>query len=292
MPLIEKHENIIVLSDPSTGATDITKRGSHFAVSFNTPIQIPKGAQNCSISVESANVWFVQPNIIKGENMFYLVINGEEKSYEIPVGLYNVSLLKQKIKELLSDNADKVVMGANDATNKITFTFSEAGYVIRFKEDSPCVVLGYDVGDYEAGYEAPPVEELPEATEPEPEPEPELYSPSYPNTIEAPNTASFNTLEYYLIHSTIVDGKGININNVTNSTIAKVVINNKAGKQVLYSPTNPIHVGATHLAGSSVRRVEFWITDQNDKPIDCFNEFWGCTLVIKYQEPFIIQQRR
>ena len=279
MSLVEKHENIIVLSDPDTGAIDITLKGSHFAVSFNTPIQIPKQAVNCTVSVESANVWFVTPNVIEGKNKLYLKsLTREvfEKELEFKPGLYDVSLFRQTFIQQMESYADKITLSADNATNKITFTFVDNNYKICFKDDSPCEMLGFPVGEYGADYEA------------EPDPEDPI---EFPHTIYAPNKASFNTLEYFLIHSTIVDGRGININNVTNSTIAKVEIDAKAGRQVLYRPVNPIHVGATHLSGSSLRRVEFWITDQKGEPLDCFEEFWGCTLVIKYQEPFVIQNR-
>jgi hypothetical protein len=55
-------------SDPANGAVNRSSDGSYFEVQLQQPIEIPKEALNCTLSVEESAVWWTIPNIITNEN--------------------------------------------------------------------------------------------------------------------------------------------------------------------------------------------------------------------------------
>ena len=267
MSLTEDGFDLIFQSDPESRNT--INNGSEFTVDFDSPLEIPRLAKNVSVGVPQATVWFTTPNIVEGQNRIYLT-GSVSDILTIPAGLYSVDLLQEKIKQLLQDDADKMDFGSNDATNRVTFTFNEAGFKLEFKEDSP-QILGFSIGEYE----------------PQPNENGEF---NYPNTIEAPNKATFNTLDYFLIHCDIVEN-GIQFNDFFNSIVAKVPINTSPGRQVNYQPVHILRSKAQSLAEQPKTKLRFWLTDQNNKAIDTFGESWSVVINVKYYLPHLITTR-
>ena len=61
--------NIIVSSDPTQGAFNVSPDGSYFEIKLEDGgIQIPKDATQCYLSCEEATVWWTVPNVITGVN--------------------------------------------------------------------------------------------------------------------------------------------------------------------------------------------------------------------------------
>lgn len=93
--------------------------------------------------------------------------------------------------------------------------------------------------------------------------------------------ASFNRIEYFLIHSDIVD-RGIRFNNTYNQTIGRVLIDVKPGSQITSTPFNPSKTDASALIGASRKRLAFWLTDHKNLPVNTIGETWSCRVVIRY----------
>lgn len=60
--------SMIVSSDPSQGASNVSPDGAYFEVQLEDGIMIPSDALNVNISVEESTLWWVVPNIITGVN--------------------------------------------------------------------------------------------------------------------------------------------------------------------------------------------------------------------------------
>ena len=117
-----------------------------------------------------------------------------------------------------------------------------------------------------------------------------VYGPyiNAPVNILADTTAAFNTVNYFLIHSDIVS-KGVRFNNTYNQTIAQVLINVAPGSQIVSTPFNPARSDASDLAGSRRSNLRFWLTDDQDRPVNTNNENWSARIVIHYSRPLVIK---
>jgi hypothetical protein len=75
--MLPEEISFVVTSDPSAGATNRSADGSYFEVQLDDGLQIPKDALNVNVRVEEASIWWVVPNIIKGQND-KMYITGED----------------------------------------------------------------------------------------------------------------------------------------------------------------------------------------------------------------------
>ena len=116
-----------------------------------------------------------------------------------------------------------------------------------------------------------------------------VYGPynNAPITVLGDNVASFNQVNYFLIHSDLCT-KGIRFNNAYNQTISQVLIDAPPGSQIVSKPFNPSSINCQDLAGAIRNNIKMWITDDKNRRINMNNEYWSCRIVIKYLKPFII----
>jgi hypothetical protein len=281
MSFIPEEISLIVSSDPDAGAINRSQDGSQFEIQLDGEgIQIPKDAINVNVSVEESTVWWVVPNIITGQNDKMYIFGDNDVGgtqlfiITIPQGLYDLSGLNQAILAELEAAGARTLDGggnplslinlaADDATQKVRLRFNYTNVYVDFQpNDTPREILGFDA---------------------------EQYGPylGAPLSILAPNTAAFNQVNYFLIHSDLVN-KGIRFNNTYNQTIAQVLINVAPGSQIVSTPFNPARCNGQELAGSKRTNLRFWLTDDKQRPVNTNGEFYTCRIVIHYQKPMII----
>ena len=97
-------------------------------------------------------------------------------------------------------------------------------------------------------------------------------------------TAAFNTIDYYLIHSSLVS-RGIRTNGTFLQVIAQVPINAPPGSELLYEPQNPVVTPANELTGSVISQVTTLLTDSNNVPVDTRGEAYTVGVVIRWSVP-------
>lgn len=269
--MIPEEISLIVSSDTANGAINKSADGSTFEIQLQTPIDIPKEAKNVNITVEEATVWWTIPNIVSGENDL-MRINGPNTSdvltqfdITIPQGLYDISGLNAEINRLLETAGAKVSpnplisLSANTSTQKVQIRYGYATVAIDFTiPQTPRLILGYDSSVYFVG--------------------------SAPITVSAPNVAQFNQVNYFLIHSDLVN-QGLRFNNTYNQTIAQVLITVPPGSQIVSTPFNPPKSNAQELAGTKRRNLRFYLTDDRNRPVNTNTENWTARIVIHYLIP-------
>lgn len=274
--VIEHQINLLVSSDTSNGALNKSNDGSQFEIQIEDALQIPADALNITVSVDQATVWWVIPNIITGINdlMYILVpraIDDVLTAYivVIPQGLYDLSGLSQVILRELSNQGAKtdpiqtITLSPDDATQKVEIKFNYIGSQIDFTQpQTPRNILGFNS---------------------------QIVGPNVvaPFNYIAPNVANFNTVNYFLIHSSLVN-QGIRFNNSFNSTIAQVLIDVPPGSQIVSSPFNPARTSAQELAGAKLTRLRFFLTDDRNLPVNTNGENWSARIVIRYSLAHII----
>ena len=295
--LIEKEISMILNSNPDDGASNLSADGSFFQVNLEDGgIQIPGDAINVSVSVESASVWFSTPNILsadsldgrlkKNNKMYFtnvpLVGGGTaDVVIEIEQGLYDLTALNDEIFKQIkatppfmyvtpgATSKSPVVFDADAATGKVFCIFNEPNVTIDFTpNDTFRDVLGFNSGSITS---------------------PPNASQDNPLSVDAPNTARFNSLTSYLIHSDIVQN-GIRFNNSYNQTLTEVLIGDAATfEQINSTPFNPPRVDADELRGIHRNNLAFWITDQDNNRINMAGEYWSFRMVIRYNSVLVLK---
>lgn len=266
MSYIPVEQSYIFASDEKTGALNVTNNGSSFVVQLDSPIRVPAEAVNCTLECQQASIWFTSPNVsaTEGNNIFRFIQSGVAKEFVIPDGLYTVNALNQLIgREMvnLGFNSDQIVLSGDNSTQKAVLTYNYADTQADFTGlNTPRGVLGFDA----------------------------RLSPPAPSTVGISDTgdqvANFNTLNSWLVHTTLTS-RGIPVNDTGANIVARVPVTTSPGKQVNYAPVNPTRCDARELIGRDMSTFLVWLTDQSDRPVDTFGEYWQVLLVIRYMVP-------
>ncbi len=269
--LVPEELTILLSSDPLSGATNISAEGDQYTVQLNEGINIPSDALNVNLRAEESTVWWVVPNISAkiGNNRFYVNEGGVPFVLTIPDGLYDLVELNSTIARLL-ENAGAttapnplIALSSDDASQKVVLRLNYTNVSVDFTQsDTPRDILGFNsqvVG-------------------------PDL---SAPVNIFADNTAQFNTIDYFLIHTDLIQ-KGISVNGNYSQTISTVLIDVPPGSQIISSPRHPPVLDAQDLAGTNKTGFRVWITDQANRPIDTRGEPFTVRVKISYLKPFIM----
>ena len=271
---IPEEISMIVSSDPTNGASNISPDGSYFEVQLQDGLSVPKDALNVNISVEEATIWWSVPNVITGEND-KLYITGPDTLdvlqnfvLTIPQGLYDLSGINEAMARELEaagakiDPEPLITFSPDEATQRVQMRFNYGTVSIDFTQtDTPRVILGFDA---------------------------QVYSPVPTNPILAPSVAAFNRINFFLIHSDMTN-KGIRFNNNYNQTIGQVLIDVAPGSQIVSRPFNPAKINAPELAGTTRTNLRFWLTDDEDRRVNTNNEYWSARIVINYLRPFVVK---
>lgn len=284
MSFISEEISFIVTSDESQGATNKSEAGDYFEIQLDDALKIPNSAINTTIRVESSTIWWVVPNIITGENdTFYIFGDSDDLvpvpqlyTVVIPQGLYDLTGLNQAVLNGLenqgarTDNSGEtlplVTFTADDATQKVILRLNYPNAYVDFQPANTARdILGFDAQQVGPNISAPV-------------------------NILADNPAEFNTVNYFLIHSDLVN-QGIRYNNQYNQTIAQVLIDVSPGSQIVSTPFNPAKSNAQALAGTARTNLRFWLTDDQQRAVNTNSENWSARIVIEYMRPVMIGQK-
>ena len=257
---------ILVSSDESSGAFNVNSARNRFDIEFPQELKIPREAKNITVSVTNATIWYTSFNISAAlaNNKFYLDVSADQVyTVTIPDGLYDLSSVAHAINVGLVNQglASGIISFVGDsASQKVVINFTVAGLRVNFTGANSCrVIMGFNNAVSPAAYTTG------------------IYS------LYGDTTARFNTIDYFLIHSNIVTG-GIPNNGKSTSIIARVLISEAPGSQLLFEPTNPINIPSQNLAGMSISRLHFWVTLQDGTTLPDLNqENFSVLLVIRYQ---------
>jgi hypothetical protein len=282
MMMIPQEISLLVSSDPSQGAINVSQDGSSFEIQLEEPIEVPKDAVNITTTVEEATIWWSVPNIITNQNDCLTVFGDREDggapqlfSIKIEQGLYNLTGLNNSIQTELEkvgakvkdgvDNKPLIQLQADEATQKVLIRFNYTNAYIDFSGTTNIrEILGFNqnqVGPF----------------------------PSAPLNELAPNIASFNTVNYFLIASDLVQ-RGIRFNNRYNQIVSQVLINVSPGSQIISTPFNPAKITSNELAGTKRTNIRFRLTDDKLRPVDTAKEYYTARVVIRYMRPFILEK--
>ena len=266
MSYIKQEISMILDSGTDAGAVNKSADGSYFEIQLQDPLALPNDAINVQLAVEEAEIWWTVPNVITGQNdKFYVTHAGVPYIVTIPQGLYDLTGISQTIlRELenlgLPTSPALFTFSPDTATSKVEIKFNYTTTSIDFTQpDTPRLLLGFN---------AAVIGLVPVAGE----------------TIVADNVASFNTVNYFLLHSDLTSS-GIRNNNTYTQTVAKVAIDVAPGSQIVYKPFNPARINADDLIGASRTNIKVWLTDDLNNRVNTNTESYSLRVVIRYQVP-------
>jgi hypothetical protein len=266
--LIEIKETFVFSSDVDSGAKNKSELGDYFQVQLNNPLTVPADALNCNIRVLQSSIWYTTPNIstVQNNNTIYYNDGVADKTIVLPNGLYGIDDINLVLaRELVAngDATDLFTLLADNATQRVVILFNAAGVTIDFTQpNTPRDILGFN---------DPPV----------------VIGPSVVGGgIPGNAVAGFNSLEAFVISGDIVSN-GIPTNSIARGVLAFIPITAEVGLQNVYSPFNPLMVDGTELIGKSKNVLNFYLTDQNLRPLDTNSENWSFIVELSYQIPVL-----
>ena len=272
---LEKENTILVSSDPELGAFNISPDGSRFEINLEDPIAVPKEAVNCTVTVEESTVWWTVPNIITGVNDKLYVYGDDNQlvpvpqlfTLTIPQGLYdlngiNTAILTQLEQQGARTNPSPLInLIADNNTQKVIIRFNYTNVYVDFSQPNTFKdILGFEAN---------------------------IYGPFavVPTNVLADNVAAFNTINYFLISSDLVN-KGLRFNNTYAGIITQVLITASPGSQIVSTPFNPSRIQSEELIGAKRTNIRFNLTDDRLRPVNTNGEYFSCRIVIKYMIPY------
>ena len=252
-------------SSDDLGATEVTAGRDSFNVQFKNPLNIPENAENITLELHTATIWWTVLNIKAGINDKFRFSDLEEyKTITISPGLYDVAALSAAINNGLINEgmkSDLIKLTGDSATQKVLATFSEAQCRIDWISDSFYELCGFTENQLvpAGGETTGPYSEL------------------------APNVAAFSDVSSFLVHTSLVSGSGgIPQGNKSFHLIASIPIAVPPGSQQIYQPYIPIRLDCPHMKGQVISNASFNVTDQLNRSLDFNTENWTSLFIIRY----------
>lgn len=265
---------IVVSSNPALGAFNLSTSPNSFdafRVDLDQPIKIPKNARNCMLQVLSTNIWNNEPNIITGVND-RLRITGPDTldvltvfDIVIPQGSYSVSELNQRIQiELSNANAKTtpdplISLTPDESTQKVDLRIFYTGSTVDFTVANSCwEILGFNNTDVlVAGFNG--------------------------ESFLAPNEASFNVINYYLISSNLVS-QGLRFNNTYRQIVNQTNIDVRPNSLITSQPFNPSRIECPELIGQVRSNFDIRLLKDDFQPANTRGEYFSIRMSLTYLE--------
>lgn len=270
--LVETELTYFFSSSESLGATNKDLNGSRFQVRLNKPIAVPPAAVDVSIECVAANIWYNSPNVAAefGNNTFHFEYASVPFSFVLPDGLYGSDTLNQIIQRNLAQTDNplggkfsptSIVISENVATQRVVISLAD-GMTIRTDpafSNNIAATLGF-THDIHTN----------------------LISTFTGHSFEGDEVAQLNRINSYLLHTDLVHD-GISINNSYDSILSEMQLTVPPGSLLTYRPYLPYKVSGKHLKFGTKDNLTFYLTDEQNRPIDTFGENYSFTLVIRYK---------
>lgn len=254
---------------PNSNIAYKSSDGSRVTISYNPPLYFPDEGYNYKAYLVSFNFWytFVNVSASKSNNKFYFtndVLDSDKYEITIDDGLYSLDALSAAIQygiKNLSLTQDIISLTGDDSTGKVILNV-KTGYQVYFKSTSLLRdLLGFTSNQLvpNSGLAASDISQ------------------------KAPNVANFSNLSSILVHTSLISKS--NFNGSNSDVLAVTTPQVGVGENQDYSPVNLVKVPCNNLKGISLSEASFYITDQNNTPLNTNSESFQLCMIIEYQLP-------
>jgi len=229
---------LFVSSDPALGAINTTSGNDRFSVQFKRTIVIPEDAENITLELHSAEVWWSVLNITILNNDFRLEVQGDQiYNVTIEPGLYDVSALNSAVNNALINQglaSGLITLTGDNSTGKVLLSFTIAGLQVTWVPTGFFSLLGFTSGQLV--------------------PDPTFTVAAFSEL--STNIANFSDISSFIAHTSLVQG-GIPLGDTLSQAIANIQINVPPGSLINFSPNRVITLNVNHLRGISLNEASF-----------------------------------
>lgn len=252
----------IVLTISTAGSGNYDKDRSYHTVSLNPPVKIP-ACSYVSAKLVSASVWNSVPNVFSGTSDSWVISITDptefplepaftkEYSFIISQGQYSFDDLTKTLSRIFVAaglRVDTLTFTPDLSSGYCLFSTSYSALTVKASGRSVAGLFGLNKA---ADFEVP-------------------TSPAYS---QAPNRAAFNTINSFILHSSIAS-PGLPVNGRTSSILGVVPITVKPNRLINYTPAYPIEVNADTLESSQIEQVSsYWTTEDGFTTAPMYEDF-------------------
>ena len=257
-----------------------------FRVDFSPAIKIPRDAIQPTVALIGLDSFYTYPNLPNAAQLRFTATgsgtfgaaSGVAQTVSFPKGLYSVAAIQGILSDYLvaSTLSDTLLtISGNDATQKTSFVASglAAGDTLVIDagntSDELLVLLGFTQTDGAAVTSVATVTGVAGATS---------------QLVEAPFVANFgDSLSHVNVHTSLSSG-GIGLSGTSTDVVGAIVPNTGVGGQITFQAPFPLHCSCEHLRGSTTTSAAFYITNQNNEPLDTNGDHWSLQLLLSWTE--------
>ena len=196
-------------------------------------------------------------------------VNKKYFDVTIPEGLYSVDDINQTVQRLsgmivyegsrLSPKTLKI--SGNGSTQRVIVTLA-SGFQLEQSSILPNNIAGLTLG----------------FTNPN-----RIISYSHENDyFEADSIAGLTRINSFYLHGDLVL-EGLTVNNGFDNVLTEIQITNPPGSLIVYRPFKPYKLNGCHLKYGSKQELTFYLTDENNRPVDTYGESFSFSIVVKYK---------
>ena len=142
--------SLLLSPDPAVNAFNVSSGRDQWDVNLDNEITMPQHAQQVSVEITRATMWFTTDNISaeRGNNKFYLDVEGDTvKPVTLTDGLYDLSSMAHTIDVGLVNQGMAsrfVTFTPDNATQHVIINFSRAGLRVDLYGAGACrKILGF-----------------------------------------------------------------------------------------------------------------------------------------------------
>ena len=231
----------------------LANNNSRLTINLNSPIIVPKYGK---CRVLSSTLWYDTPNIEAPNNGITFTYAGTVYNFVLADGLYSVSDISERIKELLENaslppNIFELV--ADEATSKLSLKINQgaSNFLMNMDLDNPIFkdILGF------TGILI-------------------VLGSSVPTWYEATNKAKINKINSVLVHCSFASGSVLNGNSGAD-IISEIHLNSEPNNQII---TKDIHPSVHRVTETQIDSFTIFLTTEDGFTPIKTNEPWTLTI--------------
>lgn len=243
--LVLDSSDVYNLSNPN-----INGKYSDFTVTFNRPLEIPRGCKCAMIKMNTYYTWSIVSNT-NNNNKFSIMSSTPQKTVnaELPDGIYSISSLNDFLLSLFvaefghtGDTFDMPIsFSANQAISKFVIKINNPNFSIELSPNGSLFyfLIGWD---------------------------PKVQSTLVTTSSTAASVGNINfNIDNYLLHCDLISSSVIN-NDVSRSVIHAFVPQSEIGESILEDPFTKIYLPVERQ--DAISSIRLYLTDNRQRYVD------------------------
>lgn len=241
---------ILASNAPGSNASNVSASGDSFDIEFASPMAFPAGSKP-KLCIAEAGVWFSFVNLsgtLGNDKLYYTddAANAQKYAITLPAGLYSIDAINQAMSVgfVANGHPETVFQFNGDTATGRVYLVKEASttaFQFNFGVNSPAAELGFAANSrYPSG-----------------------ATTTAAFTTLSPQQAALDKITSVILHCSLAAGASYIGGSVGAGLASFTPGDASPGQLINYKPYFQQWVDIPRLAGSSVSRMTFFLTDQS-----------------------------